>query len=56
MKKIRENTAMAILIAALAMASAMMIAAFHSIHVERQREMHRKLRIANYKGRFAELN
>ena len=47
---------MAILIAALVMASAMMFAAFYSLYVERQREMYRQLRAANLKGRFADLN
>ena len=47
---------MAILIAALSMALVMMIAAFHSLYVERQREIHRKLRTASYRGRFADMN
>lgn len=45
---------MVILIAALAMSSAMMAAAFHSIYVERRREMYRKLRAASLRGRLAD--
>ncbi|MCB1464235.1 MAG: hypothetical protein KDJ90_17870 [Nitratireductor sp.] len=47
---------MTMLIAAIVMASTMMIAAFHSLHVERKREMYRQLRNANLRGRFAEPN
>ena len=49
-----SRTTMAILIAALVMASAMMIAAFHSLYVERRREIYRKLRAAAARGRFAD--
>ncbi|GIL01581.1 MAG: hypothetical protein BroJett030_14800 [Alphaproteobacteria bacterium] len=45
---------MAILIAALAMASIMMAAAFHSLYVERRREMYRQLRAAAMRGHFAD--
>ena len=47
---------MAMLIGAFAMASAMMIAATWSLHVERKREIYRKLRTASLRGRFAELD
>ncbi len=47
---------MAMLIAAFVMASAMMIAATWSLHVERKREIHRQLRTANLRGRFASLD
>ncbi|MCG6859280.1 MAG: hypothetical protein LJE67_14570 [Salaquimonas sp.] len=44
------------LIAAFLMASAMMAAAFHSLYVERRREIHRQLRTAKLRGRFADLD
>lgn len=43
---------MAVLIVALAMASAMMIAAFRSIYMESRAELYRSLRAAK-RGRFA---
>ncbi len=47
---------MAILIAALAMATAMMGAAFYGIYVEQRREMFRQLRASANRGTFAETN
>jgi len=45
---------MAILIAAMLMAGMMMAAAFHSLYVERRREIFRQLRAV--RGRFADLD
>lgn len=47
---------MAILIAALFMASAMMVAAFYSLYVERRREIFRQLRAATVRGQLADLD